>query len=1276
MCRDPAAWRPFGMFGFSLWPWVRRAALAAIRPVSRKAAFGILWSALLVLPSTIQAVVLWSDLGATLAHETGAGSDILGGALKRDDSSSDTLYFKFHVDPLSDASTEEYFAAFELYEGGEERLGVGNALKAWAYSAFKAEGAGGPNKGSEYIDLHSSRPEPPSAGTSFIYENPHRGLEVTIVFKVQYVPGGDDRVTVWLNPDLGPGASEAAQPENLITRFNADASFDEIHLRHGGGGDGWIFSEMEIATSFSDLVSASGANPGGPSLAFGQGELPFSFRSWQREDGLPQNFVRALAQTLDGYLWIGSDDGVTRFDGLRFVSFGLPEGLPSGPVQALFGDSRGALWIGSAGGGLTRWQHGRFTTFTTRDGLPADSVTALAEDGEGRIWVGTESGLAVWDNGRLAPMGSAVELKGKSVTALFKDRRGTMWVGAAGAGVFQSQGGRFVPLKDSAVEGLLQDPHCLLVDHDGCVWIGAGNDFVLCGDGRRWRPYRIPGHVARRYVSALAEGPDGTVWAGSVSEGLVQFKGGKTEAVNASGGLSDHLVESLLVDRDGVLWVGTHGGLNRQRRKNLFAFGQKEGLGYGVVQGLAEITPGVIWAGKPSDGLYRWDGGNFRRLPAAGLSLGGPQVNSLLMARDGSCWVAGAHGLLHFKDPTSAANEAELFSLADLNVVSLGEDHDGGVWVGTREGQLWRRWQREWLAQTNYWQAHAISAIVQDKDGWMFIGTDGGGLLRFKGDSVARFDKSRGLLSDLICTLYLDAQGALWIGTAGGGLSRLRDGRIATFTSREGLPDNTISQVLEDNAGRLWLGSNRGIACVAKRDLEDLAARKVTAVYPQFYGRSEGMLSEECARGFFPAGLKTQSGLLWFSTLKGIVVVDPRPHAADTSLPSVVLEEALVDDIQLELPEAAAEPRRSTLEPADAFTHSPAHPLAGSLLPGLTIAPGKHRLELRYTGLNFDAPERVRFRFQLEGLDTDWVDVGTRRTAFYGYVPPGHYRFRVTACNSDGVWNQAGAGLALTVRRHFWQSGWFVGLGAVGLLFSVGAGVRFVEKRKLRLRLKRLEQERALEQERTRIAQDLHDEMGAKLCRISFLSEHARRGQHTLAEIDQQIASISEASRDVLHSLDEIVWAVNPQNDTLGRLASYIGQYAQDYFHETGIECELDIPAQLPAHTLSSQSRHHLFLAVHEALTNMLKHSGATRSKVSMVCHDSSFEIAVSDNGIGFNASVLGPGSATTAASGNGLRNMRQRLTDLGGACRVESEPGEGTTVRFIFSLNGKLPER
>ncbi|MGH7978226.1 MAG: sensor histidine kinase, partial [Limisphaerales bacterium] len=1198
-----------------------------------------------------RAVLLWSDLGNTQVHETGIGTDILGGVLQRDDSSTGTLYFKFHVDPVSDANTELYSAAFQLFEGKHERLAIGNALNAWAYSAFNTGETGPSNQVVEYIDLNSSNPEPSGIGTFHNYELVHSGIERTIVFKVQYVPGGDDLVTVWLNPDLGPDATEASQPQSLTTQFKANASFDQIHLRHSGGGDGWVFSEMAIATSFSDFVNANGAGAGG--------EMPFTFRSWQREQGLPENYVRALAQTRDGYIWVGTDEGVSRFDGVNFFSLGPQEGFQGGPVQVLCGDHNGALWIGSVDDGLSCWQEGKLRKFTVRDGLPSDSITALAEDGNGNLWVGTQSGLALWQNGRFASLSGSEIFSGKPITTIFRDRKGTMWVGATGVGIFSYHGNKFVQIRDAALDNLLQYPHCLLVDRQGRLWIGAGDAFVLCRDGNRWHRFGIPRHLATHYISALAEASDGTVWAGSVGEGLFEFKSGKLVAVNASSGLSDNLIEALLVDREGKLWVGTHGGLNLICPKKVSTLSHNEGLDYGSVQGLAEIQPGLIWAAQPN-GIYQWDGQIFRHLMLNELSPQEPSINALLAARDGSCWVGGTHGLLHFRNPRFAEKEGGEPALKNLDISALAEDIKGRLWAGTRKGALWHFVDGKWQTQTNCPHGYAITAIAPDVNGTLWVGTEGDGLYRIDGRARDQCEKVNGLSSSWLRTLYLDAQGTLWIGTVGGGLSRLQAGHIVTFTMREGLLDNTVSQILEDDEGNLWLGGDRGIIRVKKSDLDDLAAHKIPAVYPQIYGRTDGMMSEECTSGFFPVGLKLKNGLLWFPTLKGIVVIDPH-HIISSPAPAVALEQVLVDGVpELPIPTLNSANTNAGHESQNAPTES------------LRLAPGRHTLEFRYTGLSFDAPERVRFRYRLKWLDPKWVEAGTRRVAFYSFVPPGNYRFQVIACNGDGVWNQEGASLALEVLPHFWQTWWFIGGGVLGMCIVGTGSIRVVEKRRLRQRLKRLEQERALERERTRIAQDLHDIMGAKLCRISFLSEHARRCESVPAELQEEIRSMSDDSREVLRSLDEIVWAVNPQKDTLDHLVSYIGQYAQEYFRKTGIECKLDVPAQIPVRPLSSQARHHLFLAVHEAFANILKHSGATQAKIAMAYSAAELEIVVSDNGTGFDpvSSESNSPSSTTGFC-NGLGNMRRRLVELGGRFFVESQVGQGTTVRFVLSFNG-----
>lgn len=1170
-----------------------------------------------------RADVLWSDLGSTLVKNSGVGEDILGGVIKRDDTASDSLYFKFHVDPLSDISTERYSAGFQLFEGETERLAIGNSWEAWAYSAFNTSETGKSNSISGDVDLHSVRSEPRLLGTFDPYELVRHGIECTVVFKVHFRPGMDDDITVWLNPDLAPGATEESQSEAITTRFRANASFDQLRLRHKGGGGGWIFSDMAIATSFSDFV--------------GDRVRSLGFRLWQREQGLPQNSVHALAQTADGYIWVGSDDGVARFDGFRFLSLGLREGLRSGRVRVLLGDSSRGLWIGTVGGGLSRWRDGRLTTLTLQDGLPADSILALAEDEQRRIWVGTEAGLAVVQDGRPVLLQAGAQFKGRAITMLFKDQHGLMWLGAAGAGVFCFTNENFVPLEGPSVASLLQDPHCGLQDHLGRLWLGAGDDFVLCRERGEWRQYRIPRRLARPYVSALVEETDGTLWAGSVSEGLFQFNG-QFIPLNASSGLSDNLVESLLVDKEGNLWVGTGGGLNRLRHKNLLMFAQNEGLGYGAVQGLAEVTPGIVWAGKPSDGLYRWNGQSFSRL-AGDWSRRYPEIHALLAAQDGTCWVAAAQGLLHFTNPTADQQETEPLMLPDRKVSALAEDRAHWLWAGTREGELWLRRAENWERQTNLALGHAIVALAPEPGRGVWLGTEGAGLYGFNAGVQLHLDKRNGLLSDLVRVLYLDNDRALWIGTSGGGLSLWQNAQLTTFTTSEGLPDNTISQILEDDSDRLWLGSNRGLACVSKKELKELAAGKSHKVYPQLYGRAEGMFSDECTGGFCPAGLKSKSGRLWFPTLKGLAVAAP-PRSEDSPVPPVLLEEILVDGIAAHVtrPNEAA----------------------------LTISPGAHRLEFRYTALSFAAPERLLFRFRLEPLDKDWSQPDTSRTAKYDYVPAGQYRFSVTARNGgSGSWNPAPATLSLKVLPHFWQTWWFIGVAALSLVGSVSGAARLVEKRKLHRRLQDLEQERTLERERARIAQDLHDDLGASLTRVSLLSELVKADKDNPAQVETHASKISHSAQQTVRALEEIVWALRPGSDSVQSLIEYVAHFASELFEGDRAHCRLDLQQELPARSLPPELRHNLFLIVKEALTNALKHAGAKEVRVQARAGADWLEFVVEDDGRGFHPRE----ELDQAGKGQGLGNMQRRAETIGGTLDIKSTPGKGTRVRLLVQF-------
>jgi signal transduction histidine kinase len=461
-----------------------------------------------------------------------------------------------------------------------------------------------------------------------------------------------------------------------------------------------------------------------------------------------------------------------------------------------------------------------------------------------------------------------------------------------------------------------------------------------------------------------------------------------------------------------------------------------------------------------------------------------------------------------------------------------------------------------------------------------------------------------------------------------------KQGHLTTFTTREGLPDNTISQILEDNSDRLWLGSNRGLACVSKRELNELAGGKSRVVYPQFFGRAEGMFSDECTGGFCPAGLKTKSGRLWFSTLKGVAVAEPS-RTEDSAAPAVLLEEMLVDGVA-----------------AHGATSNQA---------AFTIGPGAHHLEFRYTALSFAAPERLLFRFRLEPLDREWSQPDTGRLANYSYVPPGQYRFSVAARNGgSGDWHSPPATLSFTVRPHFWQTWWFIGLAALSLVGWVSGAARLLEKRKLHRRLYVLEQERTLERERARIAQDLHDDLGASLTRVSLLSELVKADKDNPAQVETHASKISQSARQTVRALEEIVWALRPGSDSLQSLIEYIAHFASELFDGDRARCRLDLQHDLPQRSLPPEMRHNLFLIVKEALTNALKHAAANEVHVEARAGVDWLEFLVEDDGRGFQ-----PQEPLRHGNRQGLGNMRQRAAAIGGTLAIKSVPGKGTGVRL-----------
>jgi signal transduction histidine kinase len=427
---------------------------------------------------------------------------------------------------------------------------------------------------------------------------------------------------------------------------------------------------------------------------------------------------------------------------------------------------------------------------------------------------------------------------------------------------------------------------------------------------------------------------------------------------------------------------------------------------------------------------------------------------------------------------------------------------------------------------------------------------------------------------------------------------------------------------------------------VNQAELNRCADGQIEQLHCLTYGLSDGLPTLECSGGFQPAGCRTEDGRLWFPTSKGLVAVDPGKVETNTLAPPVVIERLLVDDQMVSEGTASESPLR--------------------------IAPGRHRYEFQFTGLSFVAPEKVRFRFRLEGVETEWVETQSSRKAYYSQLPPGDYRFRVLACSNNGVWNERGATLAFTVLPAFWQTWWFRISGAAMIALAGGGIVWLDARRRTRRKVERLERQQAVERERARIAKDIHDDLGASLTRINLLSQSVRREINRPDEAIKDVERIGDSARHMIRTMDEIVWAVDPQHDTLDSLTSYLGKLAQELMSAAGIRCRLDFPVQLPSWPLTAEVRHNLFLAFKEAVHNVAKHSAASEVQISLVIEPAAFTLVVEDNGCGFKPELLATTpSGNRQPSRNGLVNMRQRMQEIGGYCEIQSERSRGTKLKF-----------
>lgn len=972
----------------------------------------------------------------------------------------------------------------------------------------------------------------------------------------------------------------------------------------------------------------------------------YSVRVWQTEDGLPENLVTSAAQTKDGYLWFGTFSGLVRFDGERFRVFNptnTPE-LADRRVVRLFDDNHGTLWIGHEAGHVSRYRHGRFENVLPPRSPENERIIGLGSDEQGAMW-------AMRENGSVDSLDRDLRLP----SLIEAERPGQMgWSRGAGGGIWVWENLRAARLANDRLVPLeLPSPQDAIVSGlagavDGGVWLLSNNRIRKWKD-RRWTEDRGAFPWPSATITCALELRDGTLAVGTVGEGLfLVFADGRPGVrISQLNGLPQNWIRFLFEDREGTLWAGSgNSGLVSIRSSPFALLAPPDRWNGSSVLSVAAGTGGALWVGTDGAGLYHHHADRWEHFGET-QGLHNPYICAVTVTPAGDVWAGhfwwgGPYRLENGRFNAPPGVDARWSPAFALVPVPGTED----LLVGNRDGLLrLSRAQATWLVRSPGGHGDDVCAVVLNRDGTIWCGFAQGGLARIAGNKVTFFRQADGLGSDSVQCMLADDDGTLWIGTADGRLTRLKDGKFTRLGPEHGLADTIICQILDDGLGHFWMSTHHGIQRVAKDELNRCADGEIPTFASQIYDRSDGLPIVQFRGGRQSSSARTEDGRLWFASSAGLISVDPRRIRPNPDPPPVLLESFVVDGRTVPA---------QTPQVADA------------------LPPDHERLEFRFSGLSYAAPNKVLFKYRLEGIDKAWIDAGSRRTAFYSRLPAGSYRFRVIACNNDGLWNTTGASLAFVIAPFFWQTWWFLGSCILAALFAVAFVVRTITRRRLQRRIEQMERQHEIERERARIAQDIHDDVGASLSRIAMLSQPAQRDLAEPARAAAMLARIYSTAREVTRSLDEIVWAVDPRHDTLDSLVDYMGRFAQEYLTAANLRCRLDLPVEVPPWPLTAEIRHNLFLAFKEALHNAVKHAAAGQVRISLNLRPDSFDLMVKDDGQGFDPAQPSPTGPDRIAAGNGLANMGKRLARIGGRCEIRSATGEGTSVSLIVALAGQ----
>ena len=959
---------------------------------------------------------------------------------------------------------------------------------------------------------------------------------------------------------------------------------------------------------------------------------------------MPAGEITSLARTSDGFLWLGMASGITRFDGQRFVQFttnSLPA-LGDNRVNTLLVDTAGDLWVATQGGTVARRHGNKFAAAAQSKPLLGQKISSMAVDRSRGVWVLAAAGVARLTTTNFAMVQATNEPVSRIAIECVTDEAGNLWCRSAAYLYFLEHGRWQVLAHDSFFFSSMQ---AMCAGQDGGLWLGVASEVIKPKSGQIYRlldgklemalsPYPWPNDSLRTSVQAICEDRRGRIWVGTSGCGVYFWSPVKGwQRLASEGVLANAVVTHIFEDAEGLLWITTQrGGLHQVREQAVKILPLPDQRVENLVQTVCATRDGSLWVGTDGGGVLRWRDGD-EEFQSVTNGLASRYVRVLFEDSHSNLWAGTRRGLQCWR-----GTEFKLVSPSspfDWITFALGEDGKNNLWFAGSGGLVRMQSENEYTVfrRNSGLLSYYLRAITVDKAGKLECAVPKLGLLQKEGARFEVFGKDRWSGADKICSLFADADGALWITTDGAGLFRFKDEQFRQWTMADGLPDNSLAGIIDDEMGNLWISMNSGVFRCAKSQLENYERGKNPPVLCMQLPVKETETAVD-NEPWQPQPTRLPDGRLCFANQGRLILFDPTrlSRGSQASLPSV--EETFVD----------GEPRAAD---ADGW---------------LRVKSGARQFEFRYTAPDLAGEGRLRFRYRLDGVNTSWVDADTRRIAYYNYLPPGDYEFRVMAGGEDGVWRESLPCLKLKILPRFWERRSLQIAGAVLLLLAVAGLVRQVERLRTRRKIQAFQTQQALEQERRRIAQDLHDDIGASVSQLMMLGEMANRASATPEVTRQNVARIQEKTRDLARAMDETIWAVNPRNDTLPNLVNYMHSFATEFFDGSPIRFRLDAPMGLPDLPLEVTLRHNIFLAVKEAMSNVAKHSGAKEVWLRVRWDGAILELLIEDDGRGFTLVAGG-------AEHDGLGNMPARLKQVGGTCVVQSHPGAGCCVRFSVPL-------